>query len=147
MSILTDLQDQMKTAMRSHDQARLDALRLMVSAIKYSVVDKPDLDDEGMVAVLSKEAKKRRESIVAYKAAGREEQAEQEQYELNLIEDYLPKMMSEDEVREKVKSVKGEVTSEMNFGEIMKLAMKAVSGQSDGATVSKIVKELFLKQS
>ncbi len=145
MSILTDLQDQMKTAMRSHDQARLDALRLMVSAIKYSVVDKPDLDDEGMVAVLSKEAKKRRESIVAYKAAGREEQAEQEQYELNLIEDYLPKMMSEDEVREKVKSVKGEVTSEMNFGEIMKLAMKAVSGQSDGATVSKIVKELFTK--
>ncbi len=145
MSILTDLQDQMKTAMRSHDQARLDALRLMVSAIKYSVVDKPDLDDEGMVAVLSKEAKKRRESIVAYKAAGREEQAEQEQYELNLIEDYLPKMMSEDEVREKVKSVKGEVTSEMNFGEIMKLAMKAVSGQSDGATVSKIVKELFAK--
>ena len=135
----------MKTAMRSHDQARLDALRLMVSAIKYSVVDKPDLDDEGMVAVLSKEAKKRRESIVAYKAAGREEQAEQEQYELNLIEDYLPKMMSEDEVREKVKSVKGEVTSEMNFGEIMKLAMKAVSGQSDGATVSKIVKELFAK--
>jgi len=145
MSILTDLQDQMKTAMRSHDQARLDALRLMVSAIKYVVVDKPDLDDEGMVAVLSKEAKKRRESIVAYKAAGREEQAEQEQYELNLIEDYLPKMMSEDEVREKVKSVKGEVTSEMNFGEIMKLAMKAVSGQSDGATVSKIVKELFAK--
>jgi uncharacterized protein YqeY len=53
--------------------------------------------------------------------------------------------MSEDEVREKVKSVKGEVTSEMNFGEIMKLAMKAVSGQSDGATVSKIVKELFAK--
>lgn len=145
MSILTDLQDQMKTAMRSHDQARLDALRLMVSAIKYVVVDKPDLDDEGMVAVLSKEAKKRRESIVAYKVAGREEQAEQEQYELNLIEDYLPKMMSEDEVREKVKSVKGEVTSEMNFGEIMKLAMKAVSGQSDGATVSKIVKELFAK--
>lgn len=145
MSILTDLQDQMKTAMRSHDQARLDALRLMVSAIKYVVVDKPDLDDEGMVAVLSKEAKKRRESIVAYKAAGREEQAEQEQYELNLIEDYLPKMMSEDEVREKVKSVKEEVTSEMNFGEIMKLAMKAVSGQSDGATVSKIVKELFAK--
>ena len=142
MSILTDLQDQMKTAMRSHDQARLDALRLMVSAIKYVVVDKPDLDDEGMVAVLSKEAKKRRESIVAYKAAGREEQAEQEQYELNLIEDYLPKMMSEDEVRAKVKEAL-EAGKPENFGMAMNVAMKAVGKGAEGAMVSKIVKELF----
>jgi hypothetical protein len=144
MSILTDLQDQMKTAMRSHDQARLDALRLMVSAIKYVVVDKPDLDDEGMVAVLSKEAKKRRESIVAYKAAGREEQAEQEQYELNLIEDYLPKMMSEDEVRAKVKEALESGKPE-NFGMAMNVAMKAVGKGAEGAMVSKIVKELFAK--
>jgi uncharacterized protein YqeY len=145
MSILTDLQDQMKTAMRNRDQARLDALRLMVSSIKYVVVDKPDLDDEGMVAVLSKEAKKRRESIVAYKAVGREEQAAQEQYELNLIEDYLPKMMSEDEVRKLLTANSKQLAGVANFGEVMKIAMKMVSGQSDGATVSKIVKELFAK--
>lgn len=144
MSILTDLQDQMKTAMRSRDQARLDALRLMVSAIKYSVVDKPDLDDEGMISVLSKEAKKRRESIVAYKKAGREELAAKEQYELNLIEDYLPKMMSEDEVREKVKEALDSAKPE-NFGMAMNVAMKVVGKGAEGAMVAKIVKELFTK--
>jgi uncharacterized protein YqeY len=144
MSILTDLQDQMKTAMRSRDQSRLDALRLMVSAIKYVQVDNPTLDDAGMVAVLTKEAKKRRESIVAYKAAGRDDQATQEQYELTLIEDYLPKMMTEDEVRKSVKEALESAKPE-NFGMAMNVAMKAVSGQSDGATVSKVVKELFLK--
>ena len=144
MSILTDLQDQMKTAMRSRDQSRLDALRLMVSAIKYVQVDNPTLDDAGMVAVLTKEAKKRRESIVAYKAAGRDDQATQEQYELTLIEDYLPKMMTEDEVRKSVREALESAKPE-NFGMAMNVAMKAVSGQSDGATVSKVVKELFLK--
>lgn len=134
----------MKTAMRSRDQSRLDALRLMVSAIKYIQVDTPDLDDAGMVAVLTKEAKKRRESIVAYKAAGRDDQATQEQYELTLIEDYLPKMMTEDVVRKSVKEALESAKPE-NFGMAMNVAMKAVSGQSDGATVSKVVKELFAK--
>ncbi|MFZ2199527.1 MAG: GatB/YqeY domain-containing protein [Microgenomates group bacterium] len=142
---MTDLQDQMKTAMKAHDQARLDALRLMVSAIKYVIVDKPDLDDAGMTEVLIKEAKKRREAIVAYKAAGRTEQAEQEEYELRLIEDYLPKMMGEEEVRVKVKEAL-EATKPENFGMAMNAAMKAVGGQSNGATVSKIVKELFIPQ-
>lgn len=144
MSILTDLQDQMKTAMKSHDQTRLDALRLMVSAIKYVIVDKPDLDDKGIIEVLTKEAKKRREAIVAYKAAGRTEQAAQEEYELHLIEEYLPKTMPEDEVRTKVKEALESAKPE-NFGMAMNVAMKAVSGQSDGATVSKIVKEFFVK--
>lgn len=144
MSILTDLQDQMKTAMKAHDQARLDAVRLMVSAIKYVIVDNPELDDAGMVNVLIKEAKKRRESILAYKQAGRDEQAAQEEYELRLIEEYLPKTMAEEEVRALVAQAL-ETAKPENFGMAMNVAMKAVKGQSDGATVSKIVKELFAK--
>lgn len=144
MSILTDLQDQMKMAMRSRDQARLDALRLMVSAIKYVQVDKPELDDAGMVQVLTKEAKKRRESIIAYKDAGRADQAAQEEYELKLIEEYLPKMMSEEEVRAKVKEVL-ETAKPDNFGMAMNAAMKAVGKEAEGSTVARIVKELFSK--
>lgn len=134
----------MKIAMRSRDQARLDALRLMVSAIKYVIVDKPELDDVGMVQVLAKEAKKRRESILAYNDAGRADQATQEEYELKLIEEYLPKMMSEDEVRVKVKEALETVKLD-NFGMAMNAAMKAVGKEAEGSTVAKIVKELFSK--
>lgn len=144
MTILTTLQDEMKTAMKSRDQARLDALRLMVSAIRYVEVDTPNLTDEQIVGVLIKEAKKRREAIEAYKVAGRTEAAEKEQYELSLIETYLPKMMSEAEVREKVKNALDSEKPE-NFGMAMGVAMKAVGKAADGGTVSRIVKEMFGK--
>jgi len=144
MTLLNELQDQMKVAMKAHDQARLDALRLMVSAIRYVEVDTPNLTDEQIFEVLKKEAKKRRESIVAYKENGRDEQAKQEEYELGLIEEYLPKMMGEDEVRTKVKEAL-EAAKPQNFGMAMNVSMKAVGGMSDGATVSKVVKELFGK--
>lgn len=143
MTLLDTLQDEMKTAMRSRDQVRLDALRLMVSAIRYVQVDNPSLDDAGMVSVLSKEAKKRREAIEAYKAAGRDAQAAQEEYELKLIEDYLPTQMSEDEVRELLTANSEQLIAAASFGEAMKIAMKAVGKGAEGAMVAKIVKELF----
>lgn len=144
MSLLSELQDQMKIAMKAHDQARLDAIRLMISAIKYAQVDTPEMSEEQVLAVLTKEAKKRRESIVAYKEAGRDEQAKQEEYELGLIEEYLPKMMNEEEVRSLVKQALEE-SKPANFGMAMNSAMKAVGSGADGGTVAKIVKELFGK--
>jgi uncharacterized protein YqeY len=146
MSILITLQDEMKSAMKARDQVRLDALRLMVSSIKYAQVDSPNISDEQIVAVLQKEAKKRREAIEAYKSAGRNEALAKEQYELKLIEDYLPKSLSEEEVRAKVKEAL-ETAKPDNFGMAMKAAMTAVGGQSDGGTVAKIVKEFFATKS
>jgi uncharacterized protein YqeY len=142
MSVLNALQDEMKAAMKAHDQARLDALRLLVSAIKYFQVDNPNMTDEQVSQVLSKEAKKRREAIEAYKAAGRTESAEKEQFELSLIESYLPKMMSEDEVRAKVKEVI-ESGSFDNFGTAMNGVMKVIGKDAEGGVVAKIVKELY----
>jgi hypothetical protein len=134
----------MKIAMKARDQVRLDAIRMLVSAIKYAVVDNPKLNDEQMQAVLAKEAKKRRESIVAYKAGGRSELADKEQFELELIECYLPKMMGEDEVRERVRELlSNRVTA--NIGEAMKLVMGELKGQAEGGVVAKIVKELLAK--
>ena len=133
----------MKAAMKAHDQARLDALRLMVSAIRYVQIDTPDMTDEQMIAVLVKEAKKRNEAIEAYHKAGRTEQEAKEKYELSVIEAYLPKMMSEDELRNKVLSVKDKVLSQGNFGAAMKFVMGEVKGQADGAMVAKIVKEIY----
>ena len=142
MSILVDLQEEMKVAMKARDQARLDALRLMVSAIKYAQVDLPDITDEQIVEVLKKEAKKRRESILAYRQGNREELAKQEEYELGLIEEYLPKMMGEDEVRAKVKTAL-EAAKPANFGMAMNAAMKVIGKDAEGGTVARIVKELF----
>ena len=144
MGILLTLQDQMKTAMKAHDQARLDALRLLVSSIKYAEVDTPNLSDEQIVVVLEKEAKKRREAILAYTSAGRSEAAEKEQFELTLIEAYLPQKMSEVEVRAIVTQVLSDSTFP-DFGSAMKAAMSALKGQADGGLVSLIVKELFAK--
>jgi uncharacterized protein len=144
MTLLDTLQDEMKSAMKSRDQARLDALRFIVSAIRYVQVDTPNLNDEQIVEVLKKEAKKRRESIVAYKAAGRDELLAKEEYELGIIEEYLPKMMSEDEVRAKVKEALESAKPE-NFGLAMNAAMKAVGKEAEGSMVARIVKETFGK--
>lgn len=145
MSLLTTLQDEMKTAMKVRDQARLDALRLMVSAIKYAMVDNPEMGDEQVIEVLKKEAKKRREAMEAYKTGGRPEQAEQEQYELTLIEAYLPKMIGEEEVRAKVTAILNKEQGISNIGLAIKAVMSELKGQADGGTVSKIVRELFSK--
>lgn len=142
MGILLTLQEEMKSAMRARDQSRLDALRLMISAIKYVEVDSPNLTEERVVAVLSTEAKKRREAIEAYTKAGRLESAEKEKYELSLIEDYLPKMMGEEEVRAKAEAVLSGSKWE-SFGQAMAAVMKVVKGQADGAVVAKVVKELY----
>ena len=145
MGLLVTLQDEMKTAMKAHDQARLDAMRLIVSAVRYAEVDSPNLTDEQIVAVLTKEAKKRRESIVAYEGAGRTEAAEKEKYELGIIEAYLPKMMSEADVRAKVQEILSANTYP-NFGMAMNGVMAALKGQADGGVVAKVVKELFIQK-
>lgn len=132
----------MKAAMKAHDQPRLDALRLMVSAIRYVQIDSPEMTDEQMTAVLIKEAKKRNEAIEAYHKAGRSEQEAKEKYELSVIEAYLPKMMGEEELRAKVTEVMGANKFE-SFGMAMNTVMKAVGKSADGAMVSRLVKELF----
>ena len=142
MSILTNLQDEMKTALKAQDSRRLSAIRMLISAIKYVQVDKPDLDDAGMLAVLSKEAKKRREAIEAYTAAGRIEQAAGEQYELTLIEGYLPKQLTTEEIRAKLEAIRDQLAGK-NMGEAMKVAMAELKGQAEGGVVSGIVRELL----
>lgn len=140
MTILESLTEDMKTAMKASDKASLSAIRMLISAIKYAMVDTPNISEEAVIAVLTKEAKKRRESVLAYRNAGREELAKSEEFELSVISKYLPKMMSEEEVRAKLATLdlKGK-----QIGEAMKLAMAATKGQADGGVVSSIVKEIM----
>jgi len=142
-SLLDQLTGEMKTAMKAGDKRRLGVVRMLISAIRYAEIDTPEMTDEAIIAVLSKEAKKRRESIVAYREAGRDEQLEQEEYELALIEEYLPKMMEESEVRVEVKRILDNAGEIDNFGMVMNLVMKELKGKADGGVVSKIVKEEY----
>ncbi len=142
MSLLDKLQNDMIAAMKAGDRLRLSAIRMLVSAVRYVGIDSGEMTDEKVIAVLLTEAKKRRESIEAYTKANRTEAAEQERNELAIIQTYLPKMMSEEEVRIRVKELLGKgVTG--NVGQVIGQVMKELKGQADGGTVSKIVKELY----
>lgn len=144
MSILAKLTEEMKTAMKARDSARLSAVRMLISALKYALVDKPEMTEADEVAILTKEAKKRRESVLAYRSGGREELAITEEFELSVIEQYLPKMMSEEEVR-RIASDRLQGKSEINIGEAMKIILGELKGQADSAVVAKVVKELLSK--
>jgi|APSaa5957512576_1039674.scaffolds.fasta_scaffold89947_2 hypothetical protein len=142
MSLLSQLTDEMKTAMKSGDKKRLSTIRMLISAIRYAQIDTPEMTKEDEIKVLQKEAKKRRESIVAYREADRAEQLAIEEDELKLIEEYLPTMMGEEEVRAKVKEIIGN-GEYANFGMVMNAVMRELKGKADGSVVSRMVKEVY----
>jgi uncharacterized protein len=140
------LQNALKDAMKNKDKERRDVLRLVQSAVKQVEVDeRKELSDDEVLTILQKEAKKRRESIVELEGAGRSESAENEKYELSVIEEFLPKQLTEDELRPIVQDAITEVgaTSMKEMGQIMKVVMPKVEGRTDGRQVNKIVKELL----
>lgn len=142
MSLLSRLQQDMVAAMKAQDKARLSTVRMLISAIKYAEVDKPEMTESEVEAVLIKEAKKRREAIEAYRQGGREESAKSEEEELKVIQAYLPQTMSEEEIREKVANILKTVDSGTNFGQVMQVVMKELKGKADGGMIAKIVKEI-----
>ncbi len=144
MDLLTRLTEDMKSAMKARDSARLSVIRMLVSAVRYVGIDKGQMTDDEVIKVLVKEAKKRRESITSFRDGGREEQAKQEEYELTVIDEYLPKQMSEVEVETKVKELlQNKDVRSQNMGQVIGMVMKELGGQADGKLVAKIVNEIF----
>ena len=146
MTILNDMQEQVKLAMKSGDARRRDALRLVQSALKKEFIDngRVDLTPEKEIAVLSSEAKKRRESIDAYKLAGAEDRAEQEAYELAIIQEFLPAGLSEDDVKKMIDELVTElqITSKKDLGKLMKSLMPKIKGRFPGDQAKKLVDSL-----
>ena len=144
MTLIEELEADVKDAMRAGDAARRDALRLILSSLKSAEKDllRPLTEDEGL-QVLQRERKKRAEAMEAYDAAGREEQADREEFELDVIEEFMPDQLSEDELEEIVDDVIAEVgaTSIRDLGRVMADAMPRVSGRADGSVVSQLVRE------
>jgi uncharacterized protein YqeY len=119
---------------------------LLLAAIKQAEVDgQMELDDAGVQAVLTKQAKQRRESIADYERAGREALADQEKAELLIIESYLPTMMTREEIADAAKQTISEVgaTGPQDMGKVMGQLMPKVGGKADGSLVSEVVRELL----
>jgi uncharacterized protein YqeY len=142
--LITDIEQDLKDARLAKDAERRDALSLLLSALRSAEKDlqRPLTDDEAL-QVLQRERKKRVEAIEAYRAAGREAQAEAEEAELDVIEEFMPEQLTEDEIDEIVDDVIAEVgaTSLRDLGRVMADVMPRVSGRADGSLVSQVVRE------
>ena len=133
----------MKAAMKGGDKPRLATIRLLMAAIKQREVDERiELDDTQILAVLDKMVKQRRDSIAQYEQAGRTELAEQEAFEISVLQDYLPEALSEDEidamVTEAIASSGAESLRDM--GKVMGQLKPKVQGRADMGAVSALVK-------
>ena len=142
-----ELKEELKQSMLARNTEKTSTLRMVISALGYYEIEKGgagyEASEEDIEAVLQKQAKQRRDSIEQFKAGGREELVEKETKELELIETYLPKQMSEEEVK---KLVDEAVTatgaaSPADMGKVMGALMPKVKGKADGGLVSRLVKE------
>jgi uncharacterized protein len=140
------LQTALKAAMVTKDNLRRDVIRVMMSAVKQVEVDgRKQLGGDDIIAILQKEAKKRRESIDEALKVGRPEIAEQEKLELSILEEFLPSQLSREEITVIVRETIAQtgVASAKEIGKLMGALMPKVKGLADGKLVNEIVRELL----
>jgi uncharacterized protein YqeY len=144
MSVIADIESERKEARLARDDRRRDALALVLNALQNAQKElQRELSEDESLQVLQRERKKRAEAMEAFDAAGREEQADLEEFELEVIEEFMPEPLSEDDLEEIVDNVIAEVgaTSIRDLGRVMADVMPQVSGRADGSTVSQLVRE------
>ena len=144
MSLIERIQDEVKDAMRERDDERRDALRLILNALQSAEKElQRPLNDQEELQVLQRERKKRAEAEEAFRNAGREDQADAEGYELDVLAEFMPEPLSEDELEEIVDDAIAEngATSLQDLGRVMADVMPQVAGRADGSAVSQLVRE------
>ena len=143
MSLKAHITDDMKTAMRAHDKPRLGVIRLILAAIKQQEVDtRQELDDTAVLAILDKMIKQRRESIRQYSDAGRTDLADQESFEVGIIQTYMPQPLTEAELDTLIAQGIQETgaTSVRDMGKIMNWLKPKAQGRTDMGKVSGLIK-------
>ena len=144
MSLIIEIEAQLKDAMRERDDARRDALRLILSSLRGAEkeLQRPLSEDEEL-QVLQRERKKRLEAAEAFRNGDREEQADKEEAELEVLEEFMPEPLSEEEIEEIVDDAIAEVgaTSMRDIGRVMADVMPQIAGRADGSSVSQLVRE------
>ena len=144
MSLVTRLEQEVKDAMRARDNERRDALRLILSSLKSAEKEllRPLSEDEEL-QVLQRERKKRHEAADAFHAADRTEQAEKEEGELEILAEFMPEPLGEEELERIVDDAIAEnkATSMRDMGRVMADVMPQIAGRADGSAVSQLVRE------
>jgi uncharacterized protein len=144
VSLIEELEQEVREAMIARDAARRDALRLILSSLKSAEKDlQRPLSDEEELQVLQRERKKRLEAAEAFRDAGRDEQADGEEAELAVLEEFMPEPLSEDELERIVDDAIAEnkATSMRDMGRVMADVMPQIAGRADGSAVSQLVRE------
>lgn len=144
MELAERLEKDFKVALRAGDKDRVSTLRMLKAAIIQKSKEKGQEVDEAVVLdLLSTAAKQRKESIEAYQKGGREDLSAKEQRELEIIHEYLPEPLSEEEIAARIDEVISELgaTSPKDMGKVMKVLMAEVKGRADGGLVNRIVKD------
>jgi uncharacterized protein len=146
MSLAEQLQDDLKDAMRSGDTNRRDTIRLALSAARNArIAAGKELDDSDMLAVLTREAKQRQESIEEFRKAGRQDLVDKESSELEVLQGYLPEQLSREDIVEAAQRIVGETGASgmKDIGKVMPVLMKELRGRADGKVVNEVVRELL----
>ncbi|WP_103649647.1 GatB/YqeY domain-containing protein [Campylobacter concisus] len=142
MSIREQILADIKEAMKAKDEFKRDTLRTLNAALKQVEVDQRiEMTDEVVLPLLQKEIKKRADSVELYLKGAREDLAKKEQSEIELIKAYLPAQLSDDELKEKIKSIIERVGK--NLGAVMKMAKDEIGASAEAKRISMIAKELL----
>ena len=146
MSLKDKLTDDLKQAMRQGDERRKSTIRLVRAAITNAEIERgEELGDDGVLAIIARQAKQRRESVTEFAKAGRRDLVDQEEEELQILLSYLPAQMSRDEIEVAARQVIAEVgaTSRAQMGEVMRRLMSQLKGKADGGLVNQVVREIL----
>ena len=143
MSLKTQLTEDMKTAMRAKDQVSLSTIRLINAAIKqFEVDERTEADDAKVISILTKMVKQRKDSAKIYTEAGRQDLADKENAEIEILNRYLPQMMSAEEIKTVVEAVIAETGASgmTDMGKVMGALKTRLAGKADMGEVNKVLK-------
>lgn len=146
MSLKQKLQDDMKIALRNHDSATLSTIRMALAAVKQIEVDERiGVDDTRLTAIISKMVKQRKESVRMFTDGGRQDLAEKEQAEIDLLQQYLPKMLSAEEITAEITAAISATGASQasDMGKVMGLLKNKLAGKADMSEVSKQIRDML----
>jgi hypothetical protein len=148
MGLKEKLTDDLKKAMRQKDEVRKSTIRLVMAEIRNAEIERRgrELDDDAILAIIAKEAKRRKDSIAEFKKGGREDLVEKEEAELRILLEYLPKQLSREEIEAEAIRAIEEVGAKSirQLGEVMRILMPRMKGRANGRLVSQVVKGLLI---
>lgn len=149
MSLHAQLKEEMKQAMIAKDQVKLSTVRGLISAFSNELISKgssePFIDDEGALTIIKQNVKQRKDAIEQFEKGGRSDLAETEKAELAILENYLPQMMSREEIEKVVLAKKAEFgeVDKAKSGQFVGVVMKELKGKADGADVKAVVDKIL----